>query len=319
MNSLINDSVAFALPLFIMAIGGIYCEGSGIINLATEGFLGMGAFLGGFAFSLFSAFSGISASGNIYLSLIFAMMGGAIFSMLYALMVIKFKANQVVSGVVINMLATSLSAFLANQLNLSIFGQASNKFLLAVFPRFTIPFLSKIPIIGAFFNETYVFVYIIIIIALIMTYILYKTPYGMSVRACGDNPQAVATTGEDVNRIRFSSIVICGALSGLGGMCFCYSISTNFSPSIFAGYGFLAIASYIFGNWKIKQTLYACIIFGFSRSIGYLLIQKIGLPSTYSDIVLTLPYVMTLILLLFFSKSTVAPKALGDPYEKSKR
>ncbi|MFA7107988.1 MAG: ABC transporter permease [Sphaerochaetaceae bacterium] len=319
MNSIIGDSVTFALPLFIIAIGGIYCEGSGIVNLASEGFLGMGAFFGGFAFALFAQFLGMSSVANAYLSLLFALCGGAIFSMIYALLSIKFKANQVVSGVVVNMLSTALSAFLASQLNLSIFGQASNKFLLAVFPRFTVKWLVNIPILGAFFDDTYVFVYIILFVAIIMTYVLYKTPFGMNLRACGDNPQAVATTGRDVNSIRFKAIVINGALAGFGGMCFAYSISTNFSSSIYAGYGYLAIAAYIFGNWRIKQTLYACLIFGFSRSIGYVLIQHLGLPSTYSDLVLTLPYIMTLVLLLFFSKSNISPKALGEPYEKSKR
>jgi simple sugar transport system permease protein len=319
MNSLINDSIAFALPLFIIAIGGIYCEGSGVINLATEGFQGMGAFFGGFSFALVAHFFNFNSSCICYLSLVFALIGGGFFSFIYAFLTIRYKANQVVAGVVSNMLAVSVSAFLANQLNLSIFGAASNKFQLTVFPRLTIPIISEVPIIGAFFNKTYTFEYVIIIVALIMTFILYRTPYGMRLRACGDNSQAVATTGEDVNKIRFSAIIICGGLAGLGGMCFAYSVSANFSPSIFAGYGFLAIAAYIFGNWKIRQTLLACLIFGFARSFGYLIIKKIGLPIFFSDLVFTFPYILTLLLLLFFSKTNVAPRDLGKPYDKGRR
>jgi len=319
MNSIINDSMAFALPLFIIAIGGIYCEGSGVINLALEGLLGVGAFFGGLSFAMISTQLGTTTNSMIYLSLIFSMIGGGLFAILYALLAIRFKANQVISGVVINMLSVSLTAFLANQLNYSLFGQASNKFMLAVFPRVTVPFLNKVPVIGAFFNETYVFEYIIIAIAFIMWFVLYKTPYGMSVRACGDNPQAVATAGRDVNKIRFSAVIISGIMAGIGGMCFAYSISTNFSPSIYVGYGYLAIAAYIFGNYKIGQTLLACLIFGFARTFGYLIVQALALPSTYSDLALTFPYIVTLVLLIFFSKNFTAPKGLGEVYEKSKR
>ncbi len=319
MNSIINDSLAFALPLFIIAIGGIYCEGSGVINLALEGLLGVGAFFGGLSFAMISTQIGTTTNSMIYLSLIFSMIGGGLFAILYALLAIRFKANQVISGVVINMLSVSLTAFLANQLNYSLFGQASNKFMLAVFPRVTVPFLNKVPVIGAFFNETYVFEYIIIAIAFIMWFVLYKTPYGMSVRACGDNPQAVATAGRDVNKIRFSAVIISGVMAGIGGMCFAYSISTNFSPSIYVGYGYLAIAAYIFGNYKIGQTLLACLIFGFARTFGYLIVQALALPSTYSDLALTFPYIVTLVLLIFFSKNFTAPKGLGEVYEKSKR
>ena len=311
--------MAFALPLFIIAIGGIYCEGSGVINLALEGLLGVGAFFGGLSFAMISTQLGTTTNSMIYLSLIFSMIGGGLFAILYALLAIRFKANQVISGVVINMLSVSLTAFLANQLNYSLFGQASNKFMLAVFPRVTVPFLNKVPVIGAFFNETYVFEYIIIAIALIMWFVLYKTPYGMSVRACGDNPQAVATAGRDVNKIRFSAVIISGIMAGIGGMCFAYSISTNFSPSIYVGYGYLAIAAYIFGNYKIGQTLLACLIFGFARTFGYLIVQALALPSTYSDLALTFPYIVTLVLLIFFSKNFTAPKGLGEVYEKSKR
>jgi simple sugar transport system permease protein len=319
MNSIINDSLAFALPLFIIAIGGIYCEGSGVINLALEGLLGVGAFFGGLSFAMISTQIGTTTNSMIYISLIFSMIGGGLFAILYALLAIRFKANQVISGVVINMLSVSLTAFLANQLNYSLFGQASNKFMLAVFPRVTVPFLNKVPVIGAFFNETYVFEYIIIAIAFIMWFVLYKTPYGMSVRACGDNPQAVATAGRDVNKIRFSAVIISGIMAGIGGMCFAYSISTNFSPSIYVGYGYLAIAAYIFGNYKIGQTLLACLIFGFARTFGYLIVQALALPSTYSDLALTFPYIVTLVLLIFFSKNFTAPKGLGEVYEKSKR
>lgn len=319
MDTIIIDGLAFSLPLFIIAIGGIYSEGSGTINLALEGLLGFGAFFGGLCVAIFTTFIPINPTLLIYASLVFAMVGGALLAALHGLMCIKFKANQVISGVVINMLAFSLTAFLANQINGSLFGQASNKFQLEIFPKATVPILSKIPIIGSFFTQFYTFQIIIIVIALFMWYILYKTPIGMRVRACGDNPQAVAAAGGNVNKIRFFSIITSGALSGLGGMSFAYSIFTNFSPSIFMGFGYLAIAAYIFGSWKIGKTFLACILFGFARSGGYVLVQKLQLPSSYSDLVLTLPYIVTLVLLIFFSQSNRPPRALGEPYDPSSR
>jgi simple sugar transport system permease protein len=319
MNSIIIDGLSFSLPLFIIAIGGIYCEGSGIVNLALEGLLGVGAFCGGLSFVLMSSSFTGNPTSLIYLSLFFAMLGGALFAGLHGLMCIKFKANQVISGVVINMLSVSLTAFLANQINASVFNNASNKFQLEIFPRVTIPFLSKIPIFGAFFTNLYTFEFIIIAVALFMWYLLYKTPMGMRLRACGDNPHAVAAAGGNVNKIRFWAIIISGAMAGLGGMCFAYSISTNFSPSIYMGFGYLAIAAYIFGNWKIGPTFLACILFGFARSAGYVLVQKLQLPSSYSDLVMTLPYVLTLVLLIFFSGMNKPPRSLGEIYDQSKR
>ncbi|MGD9927337.1 MAG: ABC transporter permease, partial [Sphaerochaeta sp.] len=163
MDSIIIEGIAFSIPLFIIAIGGIYSEGSGVINLALEGLLGFGAFAGGLSYALLSSV----ITGNplllIYASLAFAMVGGALLASLHALMCIKFKANQVISGVVINMLSVALTAFLANQINASVFGQPSNKFLLEIFPKVTVPLLSRIPILGAVFTDLYTFIPIIVV------------------------------------------------------------------------------------------------------------------------------------------------------------
>ena len=125
--------------------------------------------------------------------------------------------------------------------------------------------------------------------------------------------------GVEVGRIRFIAVMVSGALSGLGGICFAYSISANFSPNIYMGYGYLAIAALIFGNWKILPALGACLLFGFAKSGGYRIVQLMELPSAYSDLIMILPYVLTLLLLIFFSKSNRAPRALGEIYDKGKR
>ena len=190
---------------------------------------------------------------------------------------IKFKADQVISGVVINILALALTTFLTTQINALVFGTASDKFQLGVSQRFTIEGLANIPVIGAIFTNVYPFQVIIVVIAFFAWYLLYKTKYGMRLRACGENPHSVDTAGVNVAKIRFSAVLISGLLSGLGGMCFAYSISANFSSNIYMGYGFLAIAALIFGNWRILPTLAACLLFGFAKSGGTFIAQINGI------------------------------------------
>lgn len=319
MNEIIINGMSFALPLFIIAVGGIYSERSGVTNLALEGFLGAGAFTGALFVVLTSNWFSATSQWPMYLALLFSMIGGAVYALIHAVLCIQFKANQVISGVVVNILAMALTNFLTSQINAGLFGQSSDKFVLTVSGRITFGGLANIPIIGGFFTNVYPFEFIIVAVALFAWYLMYKSKYGMRLRACGDNPYAVAAAGCNVGRIQFSAVMISGALSGLGGMCFAYSVFGNYSGSLYTGYGYLAIAAMIFGNWKIPSTLGACLLFGFARSAGYVIVQKLGLPGTYSDLIMILPYVLTLLLLVFFSKNNRAPKALGEIYDKGKR
>lgn len=318
-NTMIIDTLSFTLPLFIIAIGGIYSERSGITMLALEGLQGFGAFVGALAATLLAGIFATSSQAPMFLAMVFAMLGGVVYSLIHAVLCVKFKANQVISGVVVNILAMALTTFLTSQINATVFGAPSNKFVLATSLRLTVPGLSEIPVLGAVFTKIYPFELIILAVALISWYFLYKTPFGMRLRACGDNPHAVDAAGVGVGRIRFQAVMVCGALSGLGGICFAYSISAQFSPSIYMGYGYLSIAALIFGNWQIMPTLRACLIFGFARSGGFALTQVLGLPAAFSDLLMTLPYLITLLLLVFLSKSNRAPGALGEIYDKGKR
>lgn len=319
METIIIDGLSFALPLFIMAIGGIYSEKSGITNLALEGLQGVGAFTGALIVVLTAQFFTGNSPFPFYLAMLFAVIGGAVFSMIHAQLCINFKANQVISGVVINILALSLTSFLTKQVNRGVFGTPSDKFVLGVSSKITIPVLSEIPVIGAVFKNLYPFEIIIVVVAIFAWYLLYRTRYGMHLRACGDNPHAVDAAGISVAKVRFIAVMISGALSGIAGMSFAYSISANFSSSLYVGYGYLAIAALIFGNWTILPTLGACLLFGFARSGGYYIVRVLQMPSSYSDLVMILPYVVTLLLLVFFSKRNRAPRALGEIYDKGKR
>jgi len=255
----------------------------------------------------------------MYITFFASIVGGMLYSILHALLCIKFRANQVISGVVVNILAVALTTFFTSLANTLLFDNASNKFMFSVSPRFSVPGLSKIPFAGALFLNMYPFEIIILAITLVAWYVLYHTPYGIHLRACGENPHAYDAAGGDVNRIRFSAVLVSGALSGLGGMCFAYSISTQFSPSIYMGYGYLAIAAMIFGNWSIMSTFAICLLFGFARSGSYMLCQVLGMSSNYSDLMLVLPYVLTILLLVFFSKHNHPPASAGEAFDKGKR
>lgn len=320
MDKVLIDGLSFAAPLFVMAMGAIYSEKSGITNLAVEGFQGFGAFVGAMVAVLLMPVMGEGAQSIIYIAMLAAFVGGALYACIHALLCIRFRANQVISGVVVNILAVALTTFLTSAVNKALpGGQASNKFILGVSSRFDFPGLSQIPVIGALFQNMYPFEWIILGVAVAAWYLMYKTRFGMRLRACGENPQAVDAAGGNVGRTRFISVMISGGLAGVGGICFAYSISANFSPSIYMGYGYLAIAAMIFGNWNILPTAAVCLFFGFAKSGGYQLCLNMGLSSNFSDLFMMLPYILTLLLLAFFSKKNHPPAAAGEVYDKGKR
>jgi simple sugar transport system permease protein len=319
MDTILIDGLSFATPLLIMAVGGIYCERSGITMLALEGLQGFGAFTGSAAVVLLGMRLGVGSPALIYIAMIFSMAGGMVFSLIHAALCVKFRAQQVISGVVVNTLALALTTFLTSVINNAITGEASNKFQIGVSPRFTVPGLSRIPLLGGLFKNMYPFELVIFAAAFVFWYILYKTRYGLRLRACGENPASLDAAGGDVAKTRLTAVMICGALSGLGGVFLAYSISAQFSPSIYMGYGYLSIAALIFGNWKILPTFAVCLFFGLAKSSGYQLTLFLGMPSNYSDLLMVLPYVLTLLLLIFFSKHNHPPRALGEFFDKGKR
>ncbi|MCL2331977.1 MAG: ABC transporter permease [Actinomycetia bacterium] len=321
MNTIVIDGLALALPLLIIAIGGIFSERSGITNLALEGLLGFGAFCGAlFAYSsVYFHWFAPNSVAPLYLSFLVAAVGGSLFAVIHAMLCVKFRANQVISGVVINILSVAVTGFLTSQINASVFGAPSSKFDLLSAQRYTIPGLSKIPVIGAVFTRFYGFEVMIIVLLVVFWFILYRTRFGIHLRAAGDNPQALDAAGVEVSRVRFTAVLISGGLAGIGGMCFAYSILSNFSAAIYLGYGFLAIAALIFGNWKIMPTFAACLLFGFAQSGANQLVLWLKMDSSVGDLAMIVPYALTLILLAFFSKHNRAPRALGEIYDKSKR
>ena len=318
-NTIISNGLAFALPLFIMAVGGMYSEKSGVMMLCVEGFQGFGAFCGAFAVLIAQRSLGGSSPWLIYIALIFAMLGGALFSIIHAVLCIYLRADQCISGVVVNILAEAISIFATSVINNAVFGQPSSQFVIGVSQKITVHGLSKVPVLGGFFKNVYPYEIVIIFVTIIMWYLMYRTRFGLRMRACGENPQALDAAGQSVAKHRFISVLISGALSGIGGMFFAYSIAGNSSASIFVGYGYLAVASWIFGNYNIGGTLAVCLFFGLVRAGGFQFCVSMGLSSNYSYLFQAIPYVLTVILMIFFSKNNHAPKACGEIYDKGKR
>ena len=319
MTKVFIDCLPFALPLLIMAVGAIYSEKSRVTNLAIEGFQGFGAFTGALIATLLAKSLGSGNQALIYIAMLGAAIGGGLYACLHALLCIRFLADQVISGVVVNILSVALTTFLTSAVNTAMSGKSSNKLVLGVSNRFNVPLLSKIPVVGGLFTNVYPFEIIILVLVLFFWYLMYKTRFGMRLRACGENPQALDAAGGNVEKVRWIAVIISGALSGIGGICFAYSLLANFSPGIYLGYGYLAIAAMIFGNWNIGRTAIVCVIFGLAKSGGYQLCLAMKLPSTYSDLFMMLPYVLTMLLLIFFSRGNHPPKAVGQPWDKSKR
>ena len=319
MTKVFTDGLSFALPLLIMAVGAIYSEKSGVTNLAVEGFQGFGAFIGALAAVLLMPHLDKSSQIPIYVAMLFAAVGGGVYACIHALLCINFKANQVISGVVVNILAVALTTFFTSAANTALAGTASNKFILGVSNRYSIPLLSEIPWIGGLFQKMYPFEWIIIGLVVFFWYLMYRTRYGMRLRACGENPQALDAAGGKVVRTRGIAGIISGALSGIGGICFAYSIMANYSPSIYMGYGYLAIAAMIFGNWSIPATVLVCLVFGIAKAGGQQLCIAMQLPGNYTDLFNMLPYILTMLLLIFFSKRNHPPQASGQPWDASRR
>ncbi|MDF2593923.1 MAG: ABC-type transporter, integral rane subunit [Clostridia bacterium] len=306
-------AVAYTIPLLITALGALYCERSGIVNIGLDGLMIIGAFSSGLTiFSLQSLFAG--GIWTIWVGLIASMVVGALFSLLHAFASINLKANQVISGTAINMMAGSLTIFLARNMTGS-----GNIRLTTSLNKQNIGILKDIPFIGPLlFRNTYATTWLVLIILIVFTFILYKTSFGLQLRACGEHPHAADAAGINVARMRYIGVLISGAFAGLGGGIYLVTFSGEFNGSV-AGFGFLALAALIFGQWKPLGILATTLFFGFASTVSnvsQVIPEFAKIPSVFLKI---FPYVVTLIALVLFSKSSQAPRAAGEPFDHGKR
>lgn len=342
MTFLIQQTLLYAVPLMIVALAGVFAERSGIINLALEGIMIFGAFIGVlFVWMVQEAgvFNGAKADGNwvalqgfMLLAMLVAALSGAIFSLMLSFASVNLRADQTIGGTALNLMAPALVLFLiriiANQNTLYMSGDAAEWFMI----RKTHLGFERSAELG-FFGETflhrvYLATYICIILFIVLSVILYKTKFGLRLRSCGENPQAADSLGINVYKMRYAGTTISGALAGMGGFVYALTTANGSSNGDVAGFGFLALAVMIFGNWKPLNIAGAALLFGLFKCIaasyasidingdGIYMLNELNISV---HLYRMLPYLITLIVLAFTSKKSRAPKAEGIPYDKGQR
>jgi general nucleoside transport system permease protein len=313
---LANSTLFFAVPLLITALGGMFAEKSGVVNISLEGTMVFGSFFSiGFINIMQTQFPSFNPSLLLIIAALIAALSGAILSSLLALSAINFKANQVIGGTAINLFAAPMVIFIARSLN-----NVKNIPFDQTFNITKVPLLADIPVLGdILFQDINILSFVGYFIAFIAIIVIYKTRFGLRLSAVGEHPSAADSVGIRVEKFRWIGTLISGALAGIGGLVFVVSSSVTFSGQV-NGYGFLALAVMIFGQWKPEKILYASIFFGFANalSVKYTLIPLFdGISLGYFFRIL--PYVATLLALMLTSKKSRAPKAEGIPYDKSSR
>lgn len=312
LQQLFPYAIAFTIPLLITALGALYSERSGVTNIGLDGLMIVGSFIG--AFTIVTLQDKLDGNLPIWIGLLVATIAGIIFSLLHAFASINLNANQIISGTAINMIAGALTVFLARNIT----GSGNIRIMQGFIPE-DIPVLSKIPVIGElFFTKTYASTWLVLVILIVATFVLYKTPFGMRLRACGEHPQAADAAGINVYKMRYIGVMVSGAFSALGGAIIIATYAGEFNGDV-GGLGFLALAALIFGQWNPFGILGATFFFGFASTIANVS-QVIPELASFPPVILkTFPYVMTLIALIIFSKSSRAPKAVGEIFDKGKR
>lgn len=310
--SMMPYALAFTAPMLVTALGGLFSERSGVVNIGLEGLMIIGSFTTALFINQFYA----GQDSIIWIGILLGGLTGCVFSLLHAYASINLKADQVISGTALNLLAPAITIFFARTLTGS-----QNISIIKGVSRFDAPVLSKIPVIGPlFFSKMYLTTFIVLGLVVLTWYIVFKTSFGLRLRACGEHPQAADSMGINVYKMRYFGVLASGFLAGLGGAIIIVTTSNEFNGSV-SGLGFLALAALIFGKWNPWSVLFASFFFGFMKTLGQLALindtlKSFEIPMEFYN---ALPYVMTIIALMIFSRNIVGPKAAGEPYDKGKR
>lgn len=297
--SLLAGGLMFAVPLGFGALAGIVNERSGVINIAIEGQLLVGAFAGAVVGSAF---------GSPWMGLIGAPLAGMALGAILAWFAITFRTDNIVVGVVLNMLALGLTSFLFSTMLKN--SQHLNQNL--KLPILPIPVLSDIPIIGPVVFRQNILVYLMFVVVIVMQFMLFNSRWGLRLRASGEKPQAADTVGINVNRIRWHNVLLGGALAGLGGAFFTVGSGLSFSKDMAAGNGFIALAAMILGRWNPTGALAAALLFGLATNLGGVM-QAVGAPIP-AEYLLMIPYLVTILAVAGFVGAVRPPAAEGKPY-----
>lgn len=331
MSFLIQQTLIYAVPLMLGALAGVFAERSGVINLALEGIMGFGTFVGVLFINIMQKEGLFTKEEGIMLSVVtmaVAAFFGAVFSLLLSVAAVSLKSNQTVSGTALNMLAPALSVFLigilTNQSGIGMASGSASEWFMIRKSNFGFDINNDYSfIMETFFFKSYPASYICVLIFILLSVILYSTRFGLWLRACGENPFAADSLGINVRKIRYIGTTVSGALAGAGGFLLSMTTANCTSAGDVAGFGFLALAVMIFGNWTPLTIVGASVLFGLTKCIaatysaldlngdGRFLLYEIGISPNFYRM---LPYIITLAVLAFTSKKSRVPKAEGIPY-----
>ena len=306
---LLATTLSKAVPITLGALSGVLCERAGVVNIAIEGMMLSGAFVAAYVGSIARINIENEAIG-MWLALLAAIAVGGLMGLLLAVLSIKYKADQIISGTVINILATGLTSYLSAKF-LQTYQELNNP---AIFRSTPIPGLADIPVLGPILFNNNMFVYALFIFLILIHVMLFKTKWGLRIRAVGEHPKAADTLGINVFKTRYISVVLGGMMAGFGGAYFTLGSVGRFDEVMTAGRGFIGLAAMIFGNWTPFGSFGAGLLFGFADSLASrMAILQINIPSEF---LLMAPYLVTMIVLAGVVGKGHTPAADGEPYEK---
>jgi ABC-type uncharacterized transport system permease subunit len=301
-TGMLSVMVIRAVPITIGALAGLMCERAGIVNIAIEGMMIAGAFTGAIVGSILGLWPGLIAS----------LIVGALLALVHGILSIKYKVDQIISGTMINIFSIGLTAYLY----IKFLQEPENQWLneSGLFRPLPIPLLSKIPVLGPIFFHHNLYVYSMYFLVLLLSIALFKTKWGLRLRSVGEHPKAADTLGINVFKTRYMAVTLSGMLAGFAGSYFSLGSVGRFEQTMTAGRGFIALAAMIFGKWTPFGSLQAGMLFGFAESLATKLsIIKIPIPA---EILLMVPYIITMVVLAGVVGRSKAPAADGVPYEK---
>lgn len=313
---ILNYTFLPMIPLLIVALGALISERSGVVNIALEGIMLIGAFLGIYTISVLEPHA-MDSQWVLLAGLLVGGIAGALFSLLHAFAAVNMKSDQVISATALNLVAPAFAVFVAR----TILSGRQQILFFSSFRIEEIPVLADIPVIGdIFFQNTYLAFFLGLLILGAVSFFLNKTKLGLHLRAVGENPHAADSLGIKIHHIRYLGVVTSGFLAGFGGVALLTMIASEFNATV-SGYGFLALAVLIFGNWKPSKILLGAFFFGLMKTISsvYIDIDFLSVLQWPGEFYELIPYVATLIVLIFSSKNSNSPKAAGQVYDPGKR